>query len=146
MLVTRESTRFYNKNGEPKAQIRLLKFPEEYSIFERHMSKAFCHFPNVKMRTHAFCKGICRTINWKNLQKKIVTVLEELQARFDHFQELKPCFAFLVNPFIFNVVSDGCPVLQPFVTNLSVVETKLTGSKKTLVNATLQLISGHRFQ
>jgi len=43
------------------------------------------------------------------------------------------------------VVSDGCPGSQPFVTNLSAVETKRTSSKKTLVNATLQLISGNRF-
>jgi len=60
--------------------------------------------------------------------------------------ELKPCFAFLINPFIVNAVTGGYPVRQPFVTNLSAVETKLTGSKKTLVNATLPLISGHRFQ
>jgi len=35
--------------------------------------------------------------------KWIVRLLEEFQARFDHFQELKPCFAFLVNPFNVNV-------------------------------------------
>ena len=63
-----------------------------------------------------------------------------------HFQELKPCFAFFVNSSIVNAVSDGCPVRQPFVTNLSAAETQLTDSEKTLVNATLQLISGHRFQ
>jgi len=28
-LVTRESTRFDNKDSAPKAQIKLLKFPEE---------------------------------------------------------------------------------------------------------------------
>jgi len=38
------------------------------------------------------------------------------------------------------------PVRQPFVTDLSAVETKVTGSEKTLVNATLQFISGHMFQ
>jgi len=32
-LVTSESTRFDNKDSEPKAQVRLLKFPEENSIF-----------------------------------------------------------------------------------------------------------------
>jgi len=32
-----------------------------------------------------------------------VRLLEEFQARFDHFQELIPCFAFLVNPFNVNV-------------------------------------------
>jgi len=30
--------------------------------------------------------------------------LEEFQGRFEHFQELKPRFAFLVNPFNVNVV------------------------------------------
>ena len=54
----------------------------------------------------------------------------ELQARFDRFEDLKPCFAFLVNPFIVNVVNDDCSVCQTFVTNLSAVETKLTFSKK----------------
>ena len=72
-------------------------------------------------------------------------LVEEFQACFDHFQELKPCFAFFANLFIVNVVSDGCPVRQQFVTNLPAVETKLTGSKETLINAALQLISGHRF-
>jgi len=48
-----------------------------------------------------------------------------------HFQELKPCFAFLVNPFSVNVVGDGCPVHQPFVTNLSAVEIKLAEMQET---------------
>jgi len=37
-------------------------------------------------------------------------MLEEFQASYDHFQELKPCFAFLVNPSNVNVVGDGCLV------------------------------------
>ena len=40
----------------------------------------------------------------------------------------------------------GIQFANGFVTNLSAVETKLTGSKKTAPNATLQLISGQRFQ
>jgi len=65
-------------------------------------------------------------------------VLKELKARFEYFQALKPRFAFHVNPSIVNVVSDGYPVRQRFVTNLCAVETKLAGSE-TLVNATLHL-------
>jgi len=110
------------------------------------MSKALCHFPNVRMRNECFSrKGDCRATKWKNTKINLNTTVW-LQAGFDHFQEVHPCFAFLVNLFTVNVASDGCPVCQPFVTNLSAVETKLTGSKKTLGNATLQLISGHRFQ
>jgi len=56
-LVTREYTRFYNKDSEPKAQVSLLKFPEQDSIFQRHiLSKAFCHFPSVRMKRNAFHK------------------------------------------------------------------------------------------
>jgi len=51
-LVAREPTRFYNKGSELKAQVSSKK---KFQIFQRHMlSKAFCHFPNVRMRTNAF--------------------------------------------------------------------------------------------
>ena len=44
MLITTESTRIDNKDSEPEAQVRLLKFPEENSIFSKtHIYKAFCH-------------------------------------------------------------------------------------------------------
>jgi len=56
-LVTRESARFDNNDSDPKAQFRLLKFPEEIKIFQRHLlSKAFRHSSNVKMRMNAFRK------------------------------------------------------------------------------------------
>jgi len=43
-LITRESTRIDNKDSEPKAQVRLLKFPEENSIFSKtRIFKPFCH-------------------------------------------------------------------------------------------------------
>jgi len=47
-------------------------------------------------------------------------------------QELKTCFAFLVNPFNVNVGSDGCQFPQPLVTNLSAVEMKLTEIQEDL--------------
>jgi len=56
ILVTRESARFYNNNSESKSQIRLLSLLYlSFSIFQRHiLSKAFCYFPNVRMRTSVF--------------------------------------------------------------------------------------------
>jgi len=61
-----------------------------------------------------------------------VRLLEEFQARFDQFQEFKPCFAFLVNPFNVKVVGDGCPVHQPFVTTLTVAEIKLAETQENV--------------
>jgi len=52
------------------------------------------------------------------------------QARFEHFQESKSCFAFLVNPFNFNVFGDGCPVHLRFVTHLTAAEIKLGEMQK----------------
>jgi len=71
-------------------------------------------------------RGNCRpTTKWKNT-KHIAWLLEEFQAGFGQLQEYKSCFAFLVNPFNLNAVGDGCTVRQPRVTNVSVVEMKLT--------------------
>jgi len=54
-LVTKESTRCDNKDSEPQAQMRLLKIPQKIKSIQRDMfSKAFCHFPNVRMRTNVF--------------------------------------------------------------------------------------------
>jgi len=47
-------------------------------------------------------RGICRPKSGR-IPKYIVRLLEKFQARCDHFQELKPCYAFLVNPFNVNV-------------------------------------------
>jgi len=49
-----------------------------------------------------FAKTQLQTTN-EIILKKIVRLLEEFQARFDLFQELKPCFSFLVNLFNVNV-------------------------------------------
>jgi len=57
-------------------------------------------------------------------KNKLQGLLEELPAKLDYLQELKSCF--LVNLFNVSVASDDCPVRQPFVTNLSAVEMKLT--------------------
>ena len=77
--------------------------------------------------------------------------MEEFQARFEHFQELKPCFAFLVNPFNVNVSVMAVQFTYRLshtwlLQKLNWPKWKKSGSKKTSVNATLQLISGNRFQ
>jgi len=49
-----------------------------------------------------------------------------IPSQIDHLRELKPCFTFFVIPFNVNVVGDGYPVRQPFVTNSFAVEMELT--------------------
>jgi len=54
-MLLRESTRFDNKDSEPKAQvIGYLSSQKNIIIFQKQiLSKAFCHFPNVRMRRNA---------------------------------------------------------------------------------------------
>ena len=82
---------------------------------------------------------------------KLQGLLEELQARFDKLQELKPCFTFLVNLFDINAINDGCLVGKPFVSDISAAEielNKLQGdlALKILLSATLQWSSSDRLQ
>jgi len=46
--------------------------------------------------------GSCMPLHAWELNAASPRLLEKFQARFDHFQELKPCFAFLANPFYIN--------------------------------------------
>ena len=67
------------------------------------------------------------------MQKYVARVqLEAFLARFDHLQEYKPSFASLVETFKVNVVGDGSPIRQPFVTKLSGAEMKLTELQEDL--------------
>jgi len=54
-VVTKESARFDHNGSEPKLQVSQLEFQKKIKIFQRQMlSKAFCHFPNVRRRTNVF--------------------------------------------------------------------------------------------
>jgi len=52
-MLLKESTRFDNKDSEPKAQVTgYLSSQKNIPFFQKQLlSKAFCHFRNVRMRT-----------------------------------------------------------------------------------------------
>ena len=77
------------------------------------------------MTTNAFTEVITNP-KVEEYKDKLQGMLEELQARFDDLQELKPCFTFFVNPFDIDVINDGCLVCQPFITDVSTAEMELT--------------------
>ena len=70
-LVIRESTRFDNKDSAPKAQIKLLKFPEENLVFSKvniivKSILSFSIYPNENKRF--LRRSNCRTTKWKNTE------------------------------------------------------------------------------
>ena len=104
----------------------VLSFQKKIKVFQRDiMTKSFCHFPNFKMRMNAFPEEAISDHKIEEYKNKLQELLEDFQARFEDLEKLKPCFAFLINPLDVDVVSDGCPVGQPFVTNTSAVEMEL---------------------
>jgi len=76
-LVTRESTRMDNKDSEPKAQVGLLKFPEENQIFSKtHNVKSILSFSQCQNENECFSrKGICRTTEWNNTKINCNTII-----------------------------------------------------------------------
>jgi len=61
-LVTRESARFDNNDREPKAQVRLLKFPEEIQLFQTRIVKSVLSFFQCQNENEWFSwRGNCRT-------------------------------------------------------------------------------------
>ena len=130
-LVTRESSWIDGKDSEPKAQVKLpyLSSQKKINFFQRHiLSKAFYHFPNVRKRTNAF-REEARPRMWKDT-KIYCNTIGGASSQIWPFPRVKTMLGIPWHPFIVNEVSDGYPVRQPFVTNLSAVETKLTGFKK----------------
>jgi len=69
-LVTRESTRFNNKDSEPKSQvswIRLIFFPEKDYIFkDTYFQKHSVIFPMSEWEPACFAKRHLQTTKWKN--------------------------------------------------------------------------------
>ena len=74
-----------------------------------------------------FAKRRLQTTKWKNTKINFKTT-GGVPSQIWTFPRVKPCFAFLANPFSVNVV--GCPVQQPFVTHLTAAEIKLAEMQK----------------
>ena len=57
--------------------------------------------------------------------KSLEGVLNDFATRFSDLKNLKSTLAFLVDPFLFDVVKDGCPVQKPIVTQTANIEAEL---------------------
>ena len=62
-------------------------------------------------------------------KKVYVEIMEgvstNLATSFSDLENLKPTFAFLVNPFVVDVVKNGCTVQKPIVTQTANIEVEL---------------------
>lgn len=104
----------------------IFSFQNKIRVFQRDiLSRNFSHFPNLSRRVNTFPDIEIKDHKLEEYKDKLQGLLDNFLARFDDLQKLKPCFAFLVNPFMVDVVNDGCPILEPLVTESSAVEMEL---------------------
>jgi len=76
-----------------------------------------------------FAKRQLQITKWK-ITKINFKASGGVPSQIDHFLEFKPYLAFLVNSFNVNVVGDGYPVHQLFVTNLTLQKLNWPKCKK----------------
>ena len=60
-------------------------------------------------------------------------------TRFTNLENLKPTFAFLINPFVVDVVKDGCTVGKPIVTQTANIEAEVQDLKQDLTHTSVHL-------
>lgn len=101
----------------------VFSFHNKVRFFQRDLqSKTFAHFPSLKKI-------------WENLPEveletedyvcKLTGLAGEINDRFSDLRALKPSFAFLDNPFLADVMDNGCPVSHPIAVDSAAVELEL---------------------
>jgi len=78
-----------------------------------------------------FVKRQLETTKWKKTEMNFRTN-GGVPSQICPFPRVKTMFCVPVNPFNVNVVSDSCPVHQPFVTHLTAAVIKLADMQKNL--------------
>ena len=63
----------------------------------------------------------------KEYEGKLQEMLYNFLARFIDLQKLKSFFSFLENTFEIDVVTNGCPISEPLVSEVPAVEMELLG-------------------
>ncbi|XP_061468686.1 general transcription factor II-I repeat domain-containing protein 2-like [Rhineura floridana] len=93
----------------------IFSFQNEIRVFQRDiLSRNFSYFPNLKRRVNTFPDIEIKDHKLEEYEDKLQGLLDNFLDRFEDLQKLKPCFAFLVNPFMVDVINDGCPTGSKF--------------------------------
>ncbi|XP_076316710.1 general transcription factor II-I repeat domain-containing protein 2A-like [Tachypleus tridentatus] len=98
-------------------------FQNKIRLFQRDiLSRNFSYFSSLKRRVNTSPDIEIKDNKLEEYKDKLQELLDNFPDRFEDLQKLKICFTFLVNPFMVDVINDGCPILEPLVTESSSVE------------------------
>jgi len=111
----------------------ILSFQNKIKLFQRDLAtNKLDYFPNLKSRLTAFPNIKIQESKLTQYKGNLDTLYHDFDNRFEKLQGLKPCFELLLNPFAIDVISDGCPVAPPFVTDAISIETELIDLQEDL--------------
>ena len=111
----------------------IFSFQNKIILFQNNiMSRKVRHFPHLSKRITELLENGLKNEKLKEYENKLQSLLDYFQARFEDLNALKPCFAFFVDPFHVDVISDGFPVPKIFSTNSFAAEIELLQLKEDL--------------
>lgn len=101
----------------------IFSFSNKLKLFEKDLvSKTFNHFTCIS-KTLQTLPGFDITVT--DYVRKLHILEEGLTDRFRDLTALKPSFLFLENPFLVDILKNGCPVLPPVAEDIAAVELEL---------------------
>jgi hypothetical protein len=101
----------------------VFRFHNQVRLFQKDLtSKTFTHFTCVSKILQTL-PGV--EIVTEDYVCKLHRLAEEINYRFSYLRALKPSFAVLENPFLVDVIKNGCPISQPIAVDSAVVELEL---------------------
>ncbi|VVC25713.1 Hypothetical protein CINCED_3A011323 [Cinara cedri] len=90
-------------------------FQNKLKLFQRNLRiNNLNHFPYLKIIEDCLV-GIATRFHCEDYVHKLECLSTESKDRFKDLKLLKPLIAFLENPFIINVIENGCPISKPIL-------------------------------
>lgn len=104
----------------------VFSFQNKIQILQRDiLSREFKHFPRLQNRVSSYSDGGIQLRKLGAYRDRLQGLLEDFQARFNDLHQLKSCSAFLINPFMIDVIKDGFQLPMNIVMEPSAAEMEL---------------------
>ncbi|XP_065681502.1 general transcription factor II-I repeat domain-containing protein 2A-like [Hydra vulgaris] len=113
------------KNISDLAQT-IFSFQKKIILFQKDLSlKKFNHFPQMKKMITSNPSIQYDDDKIESYLDKLKDLQKDFQKRFKDLHELKSSLGFIVNPFLINIISNGCPIPEKMLEDISQFEMEL---------------------
>ena len=104
----------------------IFSFLKKITLFQRDLTlKTFKHFPQMKKMIISNPSIQYDDHKIESYREKLQNLLEDFQKMFIDLHALKSSLGFILNPFLIDIIGDGCPIPSNIVEEVSQFETEL---------------------